>query len=163
MYGDKARVEIERKFLIKDDSWRAGIGDSTEVRQGFLSFDEHATVRVRRVLDIGVITVKGKTQGISRSEFEYQIPKQDADEMLDTLCRGVVIDKTRHRIFVGDLVWEVDEFHGANQGLILAEIELASEDQEFDRPSWLGKEVSYDIKYFNSYLARHPFSSWSAE
>ena len=160
MYGDKARIEIERKFLIKDESWRNEIGDSTKVRQGFLSIDQKATVRVRRVLDLGVITVKGITEGISRSEFEYEIPKVDADEMLETLCLGTVIEKVRHRILRDDLVWEIDEFLGGNMGLILAELELRSEDQDFERPSWLGEEVSYDPRYFNAYMATKPHSEW---
>ena len=160
MYGDKARVEIERKFLVTGEGWKSEAGEGVRVRQGFLSGDENGVVRVRRVLDLGVLTIKGPTRGISREEFEYTIPAEDADRMLDTLCTGGVVDKTRYRIPRGDVVWEVDVFAGDNAGLVMAEVELASEDQEVELPDWLGEEVSRDPRYFNAYLARRPFSTW---
>lgn len=159
LYGDKARVEIERKYLVKGDDWKSS-SDSVFVRQGFLSLDKNCTVRVRSVEGTGVITVKGPTKGISRAEFEYKIPVDEAEEMLGSLCSGSVIEKRRYRIPEGDLVWEVDEFFGDNEGLIMAEVELNSEDQAVDIPSWIGEEVSDDARYFNSYLATNPYKDW---
>lgn len=152
-------IEIERKFLVADDSWREN-AMGTLFRQGYLSAEHERTVRVRLEGDIGKLTIKGKSQGISRSEYEYEIPKQDAAEMLDTLCLKPLIEKTRYRIEYAGLIWEVDEFYGANEGLILAEVELESEDAEFDRPDWVGEEVSGNPRYFNSNLVKNPFTEW---
>lgn len=159
LFGNKARVEIERKYLVVGEGWR-GLGESVAVRQGFLSVGAGSTVRVRRVLDRGYIAVKGPSRGATRAEFEYEIPARDADAMLAGLCEGTVIEKVRHRIPVGDLVWEVDEFGGKNRGLILAEVEVESEDQTISPPSWIGEEVTRDPRYFNAYLARRPFTTW---
>jgi CYTH domain-containing protein len=161
MYGDKARVEIERKFLVTGDGWKADADEGVRVRQGFLSGDENGVVRVRRVLDKGVLTIKGPTRGISREEFEYTIPAADAERMLDALCAGGTVDKTRYRIPRDGVVWEVDVFAGDNAGLVLAEVELDSEDQEVTLPDWLGEEVSRDPRFYNAYLARNPFTTWS--
>lgn len=152
-------VEIERKFRITDVDFlarRAG----ERLTQGYLSHDPRATVRLRVQGDNAWLTIKGKTHGASRSEFEYPIPTADAHAMLDEMCPEGVIDKTRYRIKVGEHVWEVDEFHGDNQGLVVAEVELDSEDQPFERPPWLGEEVTGDPRYYNSALSRTPYGQW---
>jgi adenylate cyclase len=150
--------EIERKFLVKEDSWRQ-LAEGSLYRQGYIS-SENATVRVRIVGNQGYLTIKGPTVNYSRSEFEYLIPLADAQEMLDTLCVRPLIEKARYKINIGDLVWEVDEFAGANQGLILAEVELTDESQQIELPNWIGEEVSGNPKYYNSYLVKHPFCEW---
>ena len=164
MFGDKARVEIERKYLVASDGWRSE-DPGVEVRQGFLSAGGGATVRVRSVFgdDItprGVVTIKGPTVGISREEYEYEIPVADAEAMLARLCLGSVVRKTRYRIPHRGLTWEVDVFYDDNQGLVLAEVELDSVDQPVDPPDWVGAEVSDDPRYFNVYLALHPYTTW---
>jgi CYTH domain-containing protein len=130
-------------------------------RQGYLSTEKTRTVRVRLEGDRGVLTVKGLTRGVTRLEFEYEIPAADAARMLDDLCERPLIEKTRYRIDTGRHVWEVDEFHGDNEGLVVAEIELAAADEVFDRPAWIGREVSDDPRYFNANLVAHPYRSWS--
>ncbi|WP_414577785.1 CYTH domain-containing protein [Anabaena sp. CCY 9402-a] len=150
--------EIERKFLVKDDSWRQ-LAEGSLYRQGYIS-SQGATVRIRIVGNQGYLTIKGMTINYSRSEFEYPIPLADAQEMLDTLCVSPLIEKTRYKINLGSLVWEVDDFAGANQGLILAEVELTDEAQQIELPDWIGEEVSGDPKYYNSYLVKHPFCEW---
>ena len=145
--------EIERKFLVKDDSWHALVTETHHIRQGYLAHTNNATVRVRLLNDTeACLTVKGRTSGISRDEFEYPIPVEDARDML-ALCLGNVIEKRRHIIPNGDLQWEVDVFEADHTGLIIAEIELLSEDQDFNRPDWLGEEVSDSPRYFNVNLA----------
>lgn len=150
--------EIERKFLLKDDSWR-GLSQGVDYRQGYLTTGDGITVRVRIVGNQGFLTVKGSTVGKSRLEFEYPIPLEDAQEMLDSLCDRPLIEKTRYKIKQGDLVWEIDEFAGENQGLILAEVELEAENQTIELPRWIDREVS-EAKYFNANLAKHPYSKW---
>jgi adenylate cyclase len=152
-------TEIERKFLVEADDWRQG-SRGRRVRQGYLSADPGRSVRIRMVGDSAWLTIKGGTTGYSRVEFEYPIPTQDALHLLDELCIRPVIDKTRHEVNYGGHRWEIDEFHGANEGLVIAEIELAAEDEHFERPHWLGAEVSDDPRYYNVNLARHPFSRW---
>jgi adenylate cyclase len=155
-------TEIERKFLVKGDQWRA-LASATLFRQGYLSIDKERTVRIRVAGERGYLTIKGRSSGISRAEFEYEIPLADAEQMLDTLCIKPLIEKRRHRIVYGRHVWEVDEFLGDNQGLIVAEIELGHETENFERPEWIGVEVSNDARYFNSNLSRHPYSTWQSE
>lgn len=151
--------EIERKFLVKGDSWRSqGIGK--RYRQGYLSTVKERTVRVRTAGDKGFITVKGISVGATRSEYEYEIPPADANEMLDRLCERPLIEKTRYRIPQGEVVWEIDEFEGDNHGLITAEVELKDEKQAVSLPDWLGQEVTGDPPYFNSNLVARPFSKW---
>ncbi|MBD2019583.1 CYTH domain-containing protein [Leptolyngbya sp. FACHB-36] len=152
-------TEIERKFLVQGDGWRTVSG--TRYRQGYLADTNGRTVRVRVAGDRGYITIKGPTRGVARAEFEYEIPLDDAEELLDTLCDRPLIEKTRYRIPWGDLAWEVDEFAGENQGLIVAEIELPSVDRAIDLPDWIGEEVSHDARYYNVNLAKHPFTNWS--
>ncbi|AUT01949.1 adenylate cyclase [Nostoc sp. CENA543] len=150
--------EIERKFLVKGDAWRQ-LAEGSLYRQGYIA-SQGTTVRVRIVKNQGYLTIKGPTVNYSRSEFEYPIPLADAQEMLDTLCVRPLIEKTRYKINVNDLVWEVDEFAGVNKGLILAEVELTDESQQIELPDWIGEEVSGNPKYYNSYLVKHPFSEW---
>jgi len=152
-------TEIERKFLLVNDSWRQG-ARGQRYRQGYLSSEKERVVRVRTVDDTGYLTVKGATRGISRLEFEYPIPLADAETMLEALCRPPLIDKTRYRVPCSEHIFEVDEFHGENAGLIVAEIELGSEDEAFERPDWLGEEVTHDPRYANANLIAHPFGDW---
>ncbi len=151
-------VEIERKFLVKDDSWRQGEG--TRFRQGYLSREIDRTVRVRIAGDRGVLTIKGRTEGARRPEFEYEIPVTDAEEMLDNLCERPLIEKNRYLVEFDGAIFEVDEFSGDNKGLVIAELELNSESQSFPRPGWLGAEVTDDPRYFNSNLVKNPYSTW---
>jgi CYTH domain-containing protein len=150
--------EIERKFLVKENDWRNCQG--TMYRQGYLSTNEKRTVRVRVIDDRGYLTIKGISRGAVRVEYEYKIPKAEADAMLYDLCQKPIIEKRRYKIDFKGFVWEVDEFFGANQGLIIAELELESEDQVFTKPEWVGEEVTGDPKYFNANLIHHPYSEW---
>ncbi|MGV8869179.1 MAG: CYTH domain-containing protein [Janthinobacterium svalbardensis] len=152
-------VEIERKFLLQGDAWR-GLGQAVLLRQGYLSSARERVVRVRIEGEQAMLTIKGANVGATRGEWEYPIPLADAAELLDGLCEQPLIEKVRHRIGHAGMVWEVDEFLGANAGLIVAEIELASEDQPFEKPEWIGAEVSGDARYYNANLIRHPFSQW---
>jgi adenylate cyclase len=151
--------EIERKFLVKGDAWRS-LAEGTKYRQGYLNSAKERVVRVRTINDKGFLTIKGITVGATRSEFEYEIPLEDTDFMLDNLCEQFLIEKNRYKIKMGDLVWEVDEFFGKNDGLIVAEVELTSEDQKFEKPDWIGEEVTADPRYFNSNLVKDPFIEW---
>lgn len=151
--------EIERKFLVAGEDWRA-LARGTRYRQGYLSTVKERTVRVRTIDDKGFLTIKGITVGATRSEYEYEIPAADADEMLDDLCEQPIIEKNRYEIPLAGVTWEVDEFLGVNDGLIVAEVELQSEDQSFPKPDWIGEEVTDDPKYFNANLIARPFSTW---
>jgi adenylate cyclase len=152
-------VEIERKFRLTGNAWRA-LGEPVLLRQGYLSSNPDRTVRVRVEGGQGALTIKGRSVGATRAEWEYPMPLADANELLERLCEQPIIEKYRRRIAIGAHTWEVDEFLGANAGLVVAEIELASEDQPFDKPDWVGQEVTDDRRYFNSSLIRHPFSQW---
>ncbi len=151
--------EIERKFLVASEDCRA-LARGTRYRQGYLSTVKERTVRVRTIDEKGFLTVKGVTVGATRSEYEYEIPAADADEMLNDLCEKPIIEKNRYKIPLGGVTWEVDEFLGVNDGLIVAEVELQSEDQYFPKPDWIGEEVTSDPKYFNANLIARPFSTW---
>lgn len=152
-------TEIERKFLLRNDTWKTG-ADGIVYSQGYLCSDQKRTVRVRIAGDKGVLTIKGKSTGFTRTEYEYPIPVQDATHMLETLCDDNPVEKKRYTIPYKGFTWEVDEFYGLNQGLVVAEIELTSEDQEFELPDWVGKEVTGELRYYNSQLSKHPFSTW---
>ena len=152
-------IEIERKFLLVGDAWR-GLGEPVLLRQGYLSSQRERVVRVRIEGGAAMLTIKGVSVGASRGEWEYPIPLADAEQLLDGLCERPLIEKYRRRIEFAGNVWEVDEFLGANDGLVVAEIELASEDQAFERPDWVGDEVTDDARYFNANLIRKPFSLW---
>ncbi len=152
-------VEIERKFLLNGDEWRS-LAQGTVYRQGYLSSQKERTVRVRTVDDQGFLTIKGANVGMTRLEYEYEIPVEDAIALLEELCEKPIIEKIRRKIDYAGFVWEVDEFLGENEGLIMAEIELENEEQPFEKPPWIGEEVSGDARYFNSNLSRKPFSVW---
>lgn len=155
-------LEIERKFLVVGDSWRDGSGGERLV-QGYLARGGACTVRVRIAgADSAWLTLKGRTAGISREEFEYPIPPAEARELL-ALCDGPLIEKTRHRVLHAGYWWEIDVFHGANAGLVVAEVELADESESPDPPPWVGREVSGEARYFNSRLSARPYSEWSAD
>lgn len=154
-------IEIERKFLPADERWR-GLGQATLMRQGYLVADPVRTVRVRIEGERAVITVKSKSTGASRGEWEYEIPVADAAELLDGLCEQPLVEKVRHRIAHAGHVWEVDEFLGQNAGLVVAEIELGAEDEAFEKPDWIGAEVTGEARYYNSNLIRTPYSTWTS-
>ena len=149
--------EIERKFLVKQGGWRHGKG--AQYRQGYLNSAKERIVRVRTVDDKGYLTIKGITIRASRLEFEYEIPLEDAHELL-AICEKPLIEKIRYTVENDGVVWEIDEFAGDNQGLIVAEVELQSEDQQFSKPEWVAQEVTGDPRYFNSNLIKNPFTSW---
>jgi len=151
--------EIERKFLVKSDSFKK-LAKGDKYRQGYLNSMKERVVRVRTINDKGFLTVKGITTGATRAEYEYPIPVKDADAMLDDLCEKPLIEKNRYKISFEGFIWEVDEFFGENQGLICAEIELEQEDQIFERPEWIADEVTGDPKYFNSNLIQNPYRKW---
>ena len=151
--------EIERKFLVKTDSWR-GQDQGKRYRQGYLSTVKERTVRVRTAGEKGFLTIKGVTGGARRPEYEYEIPASDANQILDQLCQQPLIEKTRYRISYAGLVWEVDEFEGENRGLITAEVELKDEKQVVSFPEWVGQEVTADPRYFNANLVAKPFTTW---
>lgn len=152
--------EIERKFLVVGDAWRS-LAKGTHYRQGYLNSMKERTVRIRTIDNKAFMTVKGPTVGVTRMEFEYEIPYADCVEMLTHLAEQPVIEKVRYKIAMNGLVWEVDEFFGVNEGLIVAEVELQSEDQEFMKPEWVGEEVSGDPRYYNSNLVAHPYTTWN--
>jgi adenylate cyclase len=153
-------VEIERKFLLSGEGWRA-LGEPVLLRQGYLCSDPVRTVRVRIEGDAGLLTIKSKSTGATRGEWEYPIPLAEAQELLDRLCERPLVEKYRRRIAYAGFTWEVDEFLGENAGLVVAEIELPSEDARFDKPAWIGQEVTGEKRYYNSSLIRFPFSQWT--
>ncbi|MGA7802547.1 MAG: CYTH domain-containing protein [Gammaproteobacteria bacterium] len=153
-------TEIERKFLVCSDQWRPGANAGTAYRQGYLSSAPSCSVRVRIGNGQARLNIKSATLGVQRQEYEYPIPLEDGNELLDTLREGPLIEKTRYLVPYGDHVWEVDVFEGDNAGLIVAEIELSREDEPFERPPWIGDEVSDDPRYYNVSLVRHPYRDW---
>jgi adenylate cyclase len=156
-------TEIERKFLLVSDEWRHLISRSESFRQGYLSSSKRASVRVRMADNVATLNIKGMTLGVQRPEYEYEIPLHDAVELLDALCERPLIEKTRHFIEFGGKLWEIDEFHGDNAGLIVAEVELDSPDEVIAMPVWAGKEVSHLERYYNVRLTQYPYSQWLAE
>jgi adenylate cyclase len=154
--------EIERKFLVSDESWRAGISRSEDYVQGYLAGNERCSIRVRICGDRAWFNIKSATPGASRLEFEYPIPREDAADLLAHLSCDCAVEKRRHFVPCSGHEWEVDEFKGANAPLVIAEIELASEAQPFERPSWLGQEVTADKRYYNFSLARTPYATWKS-
>lgn len=153
--------EIERKFLITNDSFKENVSKKFRIVQGYLSIDPQRTVRVRIKGDKGYLTIKGKsnTKGTTRIEIEEEITIEKA-EILLKICLPNSIDKTRYEVVIANHIWEIDEFYGKNQGLFLAEIELNNEDDAFQKPLWIGKEVTGNKKYYNSYLSKHPYTTW---
>lgn len=152
--------EIERKYVVDTAAWKPRDA-GTHFKQGYLNSQKERVVRVRIEGDRGKLTIKGPSVGVTRSEFEYAIPADDAGILLDTLCEQPLIDKHRHKEVHGGKVWEIDVFHGDNEGLVVAEIELGSEDEKFDIPAWVVTEVSSDSRYFNSNLLKHPYKNWA--
>ena len=153
-------IEIERKFLVKNDSWWSAVSHSTQIRQAYLAPPSKASVRIRLEGDQANINIKSATLGMQSMEYEYPIPKQEALEMLDNLCEKPQISKNRHRVKYAEHTWEIDEFFGDNLGLIVAEIELGSTDESFEIPQWVGMEVTDDKRYYNVNLAKHPYKNW---
>lgn len=151
--------EIERKFLI-DISGIESMDSGTQIKQGYISTTDNTAVRVRVSGEVAYLTLKGENKGATRSEFEYEIPIKDANEIIEELCTGPIIDKTRYLVVHGAHTWEVDVFHGDNDGLIVAEVELESESEVVDLPSWVVSEVTGDVKYYNTSLLDNPFSQW---
>jgi len=153
-------IEIERKFLLRDDSWRDSADDGVLIRQGYLAGSEKSSVRIRIAGDNANINIKSATLDITRQEYEYPIPLIEANEMLDTLSEGPLIEKIRYHVFHAKHCWEIDVFSGDNQGLVVAEVELGSVNESFELPSWLGEEVSDDARYYNVCLVKNPFKHW---
>ena len=154
--------EIEKKFLIVNDDWRQ-LGTGKPYCQGYLNSEKGRTVRVRTINDRGILTIKGPNVGATRLEYEYDIPIDEAREMLKELCHKPLIEKTRYKITLDGFTWEVDEFTGENEGLIFAEIELEYEGQKFEKPAWIGKEVTDDSRYYNANLVKNPFANWKKQ
>ncbi|MDN3664803.1 CYTH domain-containing protein [Algibacter miyuki] len=155
-------IEIERKFLVTSEDFRAAAFKKTRISQGFLNTDKSRTVRVRLKGEQGFLTIKGASSktGMSRFEWEKEIPKHEAEALLE-LCEPSIIDKTRFEVKLGKHIFEVDEFYGDNAGLIVAEVELSAEDETFEIPDWLGEEVTGTVAYYNSQLSKHPFKNWN--
>ena len=153
--------EIERKFLVADDSWRQAVAREKTYRQGYISELNKCSIRIRVAGDAAHLNIKSATLGISRQEYEYPLPVADAEAMLRDFSLGPVIAKTRYFVEHQGHTWEVDVFEGDNAGLIVAEVELADEEEAFARPSWLGKEVSDDPRYYNVNLVNHPYKDWA--
>ncbi|MDR9455845.1 MAG: CYTH domain-containing protein [Salegentibacter sp.] len=154
-------LEIERKFLVKSGEYKKEAYEKIRIKQGFLSTDPERTVRLRITNETAFLTIKGKSKenGLSRFEWEKEIDKNEAEELFK-LCKPGIIDKTRYLVKIGDFTYEVDEFYGENQGLVVAEIELNNEKDSFQKPIWLGEEITGDIKYYNSQLSEHPYKNW---
>ena len=153
-------LEIERKFLLADDRWRQQIQRSQRMTQAYLG-GEFASIRLRIAGDSAFLNIKSRSKGHTRQEFEYPVPLVDAQQMMSTLVLPGAIDKTRHYVEHAGHLWEIDEFYGDNQGLIVAEIELASADEPFVKPDWLGPEVTDELRYYNNQLSMRPFQQWS--
>lgn len=155
-------IEIERKFLLAGDAWRTHVESTRRLAQGYLG-GERASLRVRIGGEAAWLTIKARSAGRARREFEYPIPPADAEILLAELCLPGRIEKLRHHVRHAGMLWEIDEFLGANAGLVVAEIELPAVDAGFARPDWLGREVSDDLRYYNSALAQRPYAQWSAQ
>jgi adenylate cyclase len=153
-------IEIERKFRVANDGWRGQIQSSTLLRQGYLANTARASVRVRLAGDEGWLSVKAMTPGRARAEYEASIAVRDAGEMLDRLCEGPLVEKWRHIVIHDGNEWEIDEFLGDNAGLVIAELELDSEHEQFASPPWLGDEVTHDERYYNFRLSQQPWRRW---
>ncbi|MES9903914.1 MAG: CYTH domain-containing protein [Sedimenticola sp.] len=153
-------IEIERKFLVANDEWKRSVVSEAVLKQGYLANQANASVRVRIDGDKANLNIKSITIGIKRAEFEYEVPLDDAEEMLAKVAERPFIDKIRYKVKCGEHIWELDVFAGENSGLVVAEIELDSEDEAFELPAWAGDEVSDDVRYYNVNLVQHPYSNW---
>jgi len=156
-------LEIERKFLLRSDAWREQATTRVLMRQGYLSGGSRASIRARIAGDRAWLNLKSKRSGMTRLEYEYSIPVAEADEILNELSEGPLVEKYRHEISIGAHTWEIDEFLGDNAGLIVAEIELSDEAEAFERPEWLGAEVTEDQRYYNFNLAKRPYKTWGVD
>ncbi len=154
-------TEIERKFLVRSDAWREQVQHSEHYVQGYLANTRLSSIRVRVTDDQGWLNIKRAVPGVERDEYDYSIPADDARELLASLCEGHLIEKTRYSVRCAEQLWEIDVFEGDNAGLTIAEIELKSPAQTFERPIWLGEEISHDLRYYNNMLAMHPYKNWS--
>jgi adenylate cyclase len=152
--------EIERKFLVLNDRWRRFVTRSVRYRQGYLNHEKHCSIRVRTSDDRAWLNIKSVTIGAERQEFEYEIPIQEAHEILNTLSRKPLIEKTRYFVETGNHIWEVDVFEGENSGLVVAEIELEDPEERFEKPVWVGEEVTDDPRYYNTNLTANPYRCW---
>jgi adenylate cyclase len=153
-------LEIERKYLVISDKWRTDVISESAMKQDYIANVSNASVRVRVSGEEARLTIKGPTRGISRSEYEYPIPIQDALEILHHHVSGALIEKIRYKVRCGEHVWDLDVFEGENKGLIVAEVELSSVDERFQMPEWAGEEVSSDKRYNNASLVTHPYCDW---
>lgn len=160
MRGNRVPSEIERKFLVQDDSWRDRARDPMRIRQGYIIGSAKASVRIRIGGERAWLNLKTATVGVSRAEFDYEIPASEAEQIIDTLCVRPLIEKTRYFVEHAGHCWEVDVFEGENAGLVVAEIELGSENEPFELPAWAGEEVSQDRRYYNASLVQLPYSRW---
>ena len=151
-------IEIERKYLVVNEQYKAGV--PTRILQGYICSEENRVVRIRVKGEKAYITIKNATIGFARNEYEYEIPVADAEAMLHNTCQQPIIDKTRYVLEHKGFTWEVDEFHGDNEGLVFAEIELDSVDEPFERPAFLGEEVTGNSRYYNAYISKHPYNTW---
>ena len=153
-------IEIEHKFLLANNRWRSKVIRSTRYKQGYLASNSSVSIRIRISDTEAWINIKQAVIGNQRDEYEYTIPLSEAEEIINNLCQKPLIDKTRHLVPYQQHTWEIDEFYGDNHGLIVAEIELSANDEVFEKPDWLGKEVTLEHKYYNNQLAKKPFLSW---
>jgi len=153
-------IEIERKYLLKDDRWRDEIVTSEVIEQAYLCGTNSLALRILITGNKALLGLKSSQNGIHRHEYEYAVPLSDAESMIQNICTEPPLRKTRHRIYRGELCWEIDEFSGDNQGLIVAEIELDNVNQVFEKPEWLGDEISTDTRYYNNNLFAHPYKNW---
>lgn len=153
-------LEIERKFLVLSEAWRSSIQRKEEFKQGYLANNATCSIRVRISGNHATLNIKSATIGTLRQEYDYSIPFSEGYEILNRLCRPSVIEKTRYYLEYGRHLWEIDEFKGDNEGLIIAEIELDRQDEVFEKPVWVGQEVSNDIRYYNVSLLMHPYKDW---
>lgn len=151
--------EIERKFLLKNENWKKEVSSQSSIKQGYLNSNPERTVRIRIRNNQGFLTIKSKNKGAVRNEFEYEIPLEEAEELI-LLCEQPVIEKIRYLVPKNNHIWEIDIFEGANQGLEVAEIELSHENESFELPSWVDKDVTHETKYYNSQLIKMPFTAW---
>lgn len=154
-----SHVEIERRFLLRDETWRTSVSETMLLQQGYLSVEKERTIRIRICGNRAWLTLKGYLSDVSRSEFEYEIPLSDAQTMLASMC-PFKVGKHRHIVHYQGFVFEIDEFFGENAPLVVCELELASEQSDYPRPSWLGEEITSDGRFSNAYLSKHPFGQW---
>lgn len=153
-------IEIERKFLVKNDKWKNSVVSESVIKQGYIANQENATVRIRVARGNAHLNIKSATKGIRRAEFEYPIPLEDAEALLREVAQRPYISKTRYKVRCGEHIWDLDLFDGENSGLVMAEVELNDEQESFEMPEWAGEEVSGDPRYYNASLVKNPYTTW---